>query len=73
MSRRDSTTPPVRSRSRRGGTTCWSGVLVVHVGDEEFELEDGDTITYDAATPHYVRNLGKATVHALAAVTPPSF
>ena len=28
-----------------------SGKLVVHVGDAEFELESGDTITYQATTP----------------------
>ena len=31
-----------------------SGKLIVHVGDDEFELESGDTITYEATTPHYV-------------------
>ena len=49
------------------------GSLVVHVGDREFELESGDTITYEATTPHYVVNRSEATVHALAVVTPPSF
>jgi len=50
-----------------------SGTLVVHVGDTECELETGDTITYEATTPHYVVNRSKATAHALAVVTPPSF
>ena len=50
-----------------------SGNLIVHVGDSEFELESGDTITYEAPTPHYVANRSRSTVHALAIVTPPSF
>lgn len=49
------------------------GSLVVNVGEREFELESGDTITYDAATPHFVANRSRKTTHALAAVTPPSF
>jgi transcriptional regulator with XRE-family HTH domain len=49
------------------------GNLIVHVGDSHFELTGGDTITYDAPTPHYVINRSAKTVEALAAVTPPSF
>lgn len=49
------------------------GSLVVHVGDREFELEAGDTVTYEAGIPHYVANRSTGTAHAIAIVTPPSF
>jgi transcriptional regulator with XRE-family HTH domain len=72
--------PPDFDNSRRPithkGEECIhvvGGTLVVHVGDSEFELSEGDTITYDASTPHYVANRSGAPVQALAIVTPPSF
>jgi transcriptional regulator with XRE-family HTH domain len=50
-----------------------TGTLNVQVGDAEFVLEDGDSITYDASTPHFVKNATRRQVVALAVVTPPSF
>lgn len=49
------------------------GSLEVSVGDRAFLLEEGDSITYDAGRPHFVRNLGDEKAVAIAAVTPPSF
>lgn len=49
------------------------GTLVVNVGGQEFSLGVGDTITYEASTPHFVCNRSGKVVSALAAVTPPSF
>jgi transcriptional regulator with XRE-family HTH domain len=49
------------------------GTLVVNVGGQEFVLAVGDTITYEASTPHFVCNRSGKVVSALAAVTPPSF
>lgn len=50
-----------------------TGTLVVNVGGHDFTLEEGDSITYDSATPHHVCNRTARPVSALAAVTPPSF
>ena len=50
-----------------------AGSLEVSVGGEAFALQEGDSITYEAALPHFVRNLGRVTAVAIAAVTPPSF
>jgi transcriptional regulator with XRE-family HTH domain len=36
-------------------------------------LEAGDSITYQCLTPHWYRNPGPETVHALWVVTPPTF
>ena len=50
-----------------------SGTLEVNIGSERFELREGDSITYDAGLPHFVRNTASRKAVALAAVTPPSF
>jgi transcriptional regulator with XRE-family HTH domain len=49
------------------------GSLIVNVGGQEFGLDVGDSITYEASTPHFVCNRTTKVVSAFAAVTPPSF
>jgi transcriptional regulator with XRE-family HTH domain len=49
------------------------GTLIVNVGGQEFALGIGDSITYEASTPHFVCNRTSKVVSALAAVTPPTF
>jgi len=49
------------------------GSLVVNVDARAFLLEEGDSITYDAALPHFVCNPGDEKAVAIASVTPPSF
>jgi transcriptional regulator with XRE-family HTH domain len=49
------------------------GSLEVSVGERQFLLEAGDSITYEAQLPHFVRNLAGEPAVAIAAVTPPSF
>jgi transcriptional regulator with XRE-family HTH domain len=49
------------------------GSLAVSVDGREYILEDGDSVTYEATLPHFVRNPGNETAVAIAAVTPPSF
>ncbi len=50
-----------------------SGRLEVVVGTARFELEEGDSITYDASQPHWYHNGADAAALILGAVTPPSF
>ena len=50
-----------------------AGSLEVNVGEQAFALVEGDSITYEAVQPHFVRNVGEVTAVAIAAVTPPSF
>lgn len=50
-----------------------SGSLEVNVGSEAFALLEGDSITYDAGLPHFVRNESSQKAVAIAVVTPPSF
>lgn len=50
-----------------------SGTLGVTVGGSTFDLDDGDSITYDSATPHWYTNRSDEAVTLIGAVTPPSF
>jgi transcriptional regulator with XRE-family HTH domain len=50
-----------------------SGELEVHVNGSQFELVEGDSITYDSSLPHFVCNRSNARAVAIAAMTPPSF
>lgn len=47
-----------------------SGRLLVHYGDEEVVLEEGDAMTYHCATAHWWANAGEGDVVVLGAVTP---
>lgn len=50
-----------------------AGILEVHVGEQSFTVEEGDSITYDSSLPHFVCNRSAEKTVAIAAVTPPSF
>jgi transcriptional regulator with XRE-family HTH domain len=50
-----------------------SGQLELHVGPDSYTLHEGDTVTYDANLPHWMRNLGTASAVVLTAMTPPTF
>jgi transcriptional regulator with XRE-family HTH domain len=49
------------------------GRVEVHIGEQVFVLEAGDTITYDSTVPHWWRNLGGTEAEVISACTPPSF
>jgi quercetin dioxygenase-like cupin family protein len=49
-----------------------SGSLRVTIGDQTFELEEGDALSYDASIPHWWSNLSDGKAIMLAASTPPS-
>lgn len=50
-----------------------SGRLDVVVGSSRFTLDEGDSITYDAAQPHWYLNGEDSAALILGVVTPPSF
>jgi transcriptional regulator with XRE-family HTH domain len=61
---------------RHAGEDCvhiLRGRMEVHVGDESYVLEAGDTITYDAGIPHWWRNAGDEESEMIGATSPPSF
>ena len=49
-----------------------TGSLRATVGDQSFELEEGDTLSYDASIPHWWSNLTDTSAVILAVSTPPS-
>lgn len=49
------------------------GRLQVSVGEEFFELDQGDSITYDPSVPHWWRNAARKVAVIIGSVTPPSF
>lgn len=50
-----------------------AGAVQVTVGDQSFELEEGDAVTYDPAVNHWWHNHAEAPARVLGVVTPPSF
>lgn len=49
------------------------GALVVVVGSERYELDEGDSLTYDASVPHWYANVTAEPAVLIGAMTPPSF
>ncbi|PZD97118.1 XRE family transcriptional regulator [Paenibacillus sambharensis] len=50
-----------------------SGRLEFLLGNDRYTLEEGDSIYYDARTPHSYKNIGKGETLLLAVSTPASF
>ena len=50
-----------------------SGTVELTVGDEVFELEDGDSIDYRSSTPHRVANVGQERAEVMWIISPPSY
>jgi len=44
----------------------------IHLGNETYVLEAGDSISYPSSVPHWYRNLGTETVTAIWIMTPPT-
>lgn len=51
--------------------TVLEGRLEGRIGDTTFVLEEGDTVTFDAALPHGWRTLGDTNASLYSALTPP--
>ncbi len=49
------------------------GKVKIFVGDKEFILNKGDSITYSSTTPHRWENIGKERAIGIWSITPPSF
>lgn len=49
------------------------GTLEVHLGDDVFVLEAGDSIIFNSRIPHWYHNTGTERVLSVWAVTPPTF
>jgi len=49
------------------------GQLEVHIGEDVYLLEEGDSISFRGTQPHWYRNPGKIVAVSIWIVTPPSF
>ena len=49
------------------------GILQLYIGDEHFELRDGDSIHFTSSIPHRYENSSSTTLEAVWVVVPPSF
>jgi len=49
------------------------GTMWIVVGEEEYTLEEGDTIYYFATVPHQIINTGITKLRFLSTITPPLF
>lgn len=50
-----------------------AGRVSVTVGEESFDLEEGDAVTYDSGQTHWWHNASDDTTRVLGVVTPPTF
>jgi quercetin dioxygenase-like cupin family protein len=48
------------------------GTFKVTIGDQEFILQEGDSIYFDSTIPHSWENIGDTEVKFVSALTPPS-
>jgi transcriptional regulator with XRE-family HTH domain len=67
--------PPVPSMSHPGEECALviEGTLHVIIGEDEYQLSTGDSITFDSTTPHHIENRGQTPVIEISAITPARF
>lgn len=61
---------------RHEGEECGyviQGTLRVFIEDQEFILEEGDSVAFESTRPHRFQNIGKGKCISIWAMTPPSF
>lgn len=49
------------------------GKMVITIGEEEYELEQGDSIYYFSGIPHKITSVGQKALVFVSAITPPAF
>jgi transcriptional regulator with XRE-family HTH domain len=61
--------------SRKGEecTLVIEGKMKIQIGDNEYELESGDTIYYIASIPHKITSIGDNDLIIISAMTPANF
>jgi len=62
-----------RSHPGEEATVILSGRILLEIGAEQIELDEGDCITFEARIPHRHRALGNTPARGLFIVSPPSF
>ncbi|OIQ50902.1 HTH-type transcriptional regulator PuuR [Pseudodesulfovibrio hydrargyri] len=54
-------------------TYVLKGTMWICVGNDEYTLEEGDTIYYLGSIPHQIRNIGSDMLIFISTITPPLF
>lgn len=54
-------------------TYVLKGEMWIRIGDDEYSLEEGDTIYYQGSIPHQIKNVGSETMVFISTITPPLF
>lgn len=50
-----------------------SGTIMLILGDRVFRVRKGDSFSYKATSPHFLRNAGKVPADVLWVITPPNY
>ncbi len=61
--------PPMHEPGSREVATLERGSATLHIDDQTFDLQAGDTVTFDADLPHHFENPGKEEAVLLAVVS----
>lgn len=61
--------PPIHTPGSREVAVVERGRLVLVIGEERYELGEGDTVAFDADLPHHLENPGRGETCFLAVVT----
>jgi transcriptional regulator with XRE-family HTH domain len=67
------THPEPMSHAGEENALCLEGSVVVTIEGEEFQLDEGDSISFDSGRPHQVENRSDRKAVLVSAITPPSF
>lgn len=54
-------------------TYVLEGEMRIQIGEEVYELYEGDTIYYFGTIPHLITNIGEGTMRFISTITPPRF
>lgn len=54
-------------------THVLKGIMWIKIGNDEYELFEGDTIYYFSSIPHTIINVGKEKLVFISTITPPRF
>ena len=65
--------PPARAHEGEECALVLKGHVVLTIGGIDYELNEGDSIYYNAGLPHRPRVIGDQEAEVVSAITPPSF
>jgi transcriptional regulator with XRE-family HTH domain len=67
------THPEPMSHPGEENAICLEGTVIVTIDNQEFELSEGDSISFESGRPHQVENRSDQRAVLVSAITPPAF